>query len=55
MKLTSEELAHIEVLIARVEDGVIVAGAAHRPDPLKPSSYAALIAIRRARVRKSGG
>ena len=55
MKFTSEELAHIEVLIARVEDGVNVAAAPHRPDPLKPSSYAALIVIRRARFRKFGG
>jgi hypothetical protein len=55
MKFTPDELAHIEVLIARVGRGVNLAGPAHRPDPLKPSSYADLIALRRARFRKSRG
>lgn len=55
MKLTQQEMAHIEVLIARAEVSAIAAGAAHRPDPEKPSRYADLIALRRARLRKSGG
>ena len=55
MKFTPEDLAHIEVLIARVGRDVNLAGAAHPPAPLKPSSYADLIALRRARVRKLRG
>lgn len=55
MKFTPQELAHIEVLIARAEISVIADGAGHRPDPQRPSSYADLIARRRTRFRKSGG
>lgn len=54
MKLTPQELAHIEVLIARAEVNAIAAGTAQRPDPEKPSRYADLIALRRVRFRKSG-
>ena len=54
MKFTAEEFARIEGLIACSEASEIAAGVARRPDPLTPSSYAFLIAVRRARFRKSG-
>ena len=55
MKFTPEELAHIEVLIAKTELAATPIGAT---EPVKrniPSSYAELIARRRARLRKARG
>lgn len=51
MKLSREELAHVEALITQAEVSVIM----QQPRGQKPTSYAELLARRRSRIGKSGG
>ena len=50
MKLSREELAHVEALIAQAKVSVTM----QQPRGQKPTSYAELLAMRRSRMEKSG-
>lgn len=55
MKLTPEEMKHVEALILRSDVGVLAKGAVELSDQHKSISYAGLIARRRARLSKARG
>ena len=51
MKLSREELAHVEALIGQAKASVM----AQQPRGQKPRSYAELLALRRSLLGKPGG